>query len=30
MTEIANLALYLAEKYGVPTNGSEAYVADKT
>lgn len=29
MTEITNLVLYLAEKYDIPTNGSEAYVADK-
>lgn len=29
MTEITNLALYLADKYGIPVNGNEAYVADK-
>lgn len=30
MTEIANLALYLAEKYGIPINESEAGIASKT
>ena len=29
MTEIPNLVLYLADKYGIPVNESEAYVADK-
>ena len=30
MAEIPNLALYLAEKYSIPINGSEADVASKT
>ena len=30
MTEITNLVLYLAEKYDIPTNGSEADIVSKT
>ena len=30
MTEITNLALYLAEKYGITVNRNEADVANKT
>lgn len=29
MAEIPNLALYLAEKYGIPVNGREARVDNK-
>lgn len=29
MTEIPNLALYLAEKYGITINGREAHVDNK-
>lgn len=29
MTEIPNLALYLAEKYGIPVKRNEARVDDK-
>lgn len=29
MTEITNLALYLAEKYGIPINESKARVDNK-
>lgn len=29
MTEITNLVLYLADKYGITVNESEAHVADK-
>lgn len=30
MTEITNLALYLAEKYGIPFDESEVGIASKT
>lgn len=30
MTEITKVALYLAEKYGIPVKRNEAYVANKT
>lgn len=30
MTEITNLALYLAEKYSIPVDGREACIANKT